>query len=183
MGEGEKEEGRCREDELLEGRMGGRERPREETLTPCSIPAVSRLLIFRPHRKTQPPPVRARFAYPIYQSTNLLHSCTLVLLIGPPFLAGDPYISPLSACLRLDGDGSFSRIWSSGSGRPPPIRPVSPPLPQHIWPVVGRERSDLRPSIARRSRRRGGQASYRKGNVWISELALFEKFYRESARI
>ena len=139
--------------------------------------------VSRPHRKTQPPPVRARFAYPTYQSTNLLHSCTLVLLIGPPFLAGDRHVSPLSACLRLDGDGSFSRIWSSGSGRPPPIRSVSPPLPQHIWPVVGRERSDLRPSIARRSRRRGGQASYRKGNVWISELALFEKFYRESARI
>ena len=69
----------------------------------------------------------ACLAYPQHSCTTLVEG---VSLIGPPF--SDARSLP-SVCLRLDGDGSFRRIWSSGSGRSPfvypPARLVLPPLP------------------------------------------------------
>ena len=59
----------------------------------------------------------ACLAYPQHSCTTLVEG---VSLIGPPF--SDARSLP-SVCLRLDGDGSFRRIWSSGSGRSPFVYP------------------------------------------------------------
>ena len=92
----------------------------------------------------------------------------------PSFL-GRP-LAPPSVCLRLDGDGSFRRIWSSGSGRSPFVCPPARLSHRRCHSIFGR--FEKRSSAATGAGCRGGHISIldKKYYCFTSKKVIFQVY-------